>query len=417
MPSGIPLTYQALTFAFFELSLDCDRFCVQCYNESGPQGDEQDAKRRSISIKSFMTHEKWRQKLIEVYQLGCRRLQFTGGEATLVSFLPDMIVAARILGFELVEVFTNCSKPPSEVLLRCFIKNDVRIATSYYSNDPKRHQAITRRDDRASTVETIKIYINAGLKVRIGFIEMEANKGDYADSFQFLVGLGVKPADIGYDAIRSIGRGTNEKQIGTPQAPCDEELCGSCPNGKIAITGSGHVAPCVFCRTKPVGSAVMQTLEEIMTGSALAQRRLEIFEVACKKRGCGPQDPCDPENPCSPDDQCAPDDADACVPTQLAYKLADRSTCEPLVIAVSAYARLDGWREVRQKMADCNPTPCNPDPCDPAYTPRPPKVSRTGMIASCDPACGPNCGPSHNPCTPDVPCAPDTSCRPPGRAR
>ena len=51
--------------------------------------------------------EDWLDALRQAADLGCRKVQFIGGEPTLHPNLTKLIVSARELGFTTVEVFTN----------------------------------------------------------------------------------------------------------------------------------------------------------------------------------------------------------------------------------------------------------------------------------------------------------------------
>ncbi len=67
-------TYQGkLNFLWLELTTQCNMHCVHCYNESSPTPDRP----------SLLTSEDYKQVLDDAAALGCRKVQFIGGEPTL----------------------------------------------------------------------------------------------------------------------------------------------------------------------------------------------------------------------------------------------------------------------------------------------------------------------------------------------
>src|SRR5580692_1831179 len=86
-----------LEFAWLELTNRCNLRCIHCYAQSGPLEGETD----------ILSEEDYSLLLKQIHQLGCRKVQFIGGEPTLNKSLPYLIEKARLEGFEFVEVFTN----------------------------------------------------------------------------------------------------------------------------------------------------------------------------------------------------------------------------------------------------------------------------------------------------------------------
>ena len=74
-----------------------------------------------------MSHEEWHTTLAEAFDLGCRKVQFIGGEPTLYPRLPDLIADAGRRGYEFIEVFTNATLL-SDSLLGTFLRWGARLA-------------------------------------------------------------------------------------------------------------------------------------------------------------------------------------------------------------------------------------------------------------------------------------------------
>ncbi|MEM1907630.1 MAG: radical SAM protein [Thermosphaera sp.] len=84
-----------LHFAWLELTNNCNLRCMHCYTNSPTQSGE------SLSL------QEWQRLLLELADMGCEIVQFTGGEPLLVEGLPDLIRLAKRLGIQKVEVFSN----------------------------------------------------------------------------------------------------------------------------------------------------------------------------------------------------------------------------------------------------------------------------------------------------------------------
>ncbi len=143
-----------LSFLWLEITRKCNLTCVHCYADSSPH----------VPLEGEMSFEDWAAVIVEAAQLGCREIQFIGGEPTLHPRLPDLISVASDQGFEFIEIFTNASRI-SEQLLDHFVRHHVRIATSFYSGSPEIHDLITlRKGSFNRTVTGIRRITEAGLE-------------------------------------------------------------------------------------------------------------------------------------------------------------------------------------------------------------------------------------------------------------
>src|SRR2546422_9230359 len=84
-----------LDFVWLELTNRCNLQCVHCYTESGPTTGEKD----------ILNEDDYLDLIKQIYDLGCHKLQFIGGEPTLNRSLPKLIETAFYKQFEFIEVF------------------------------------------------------------------------------------------------------------------------------------------------------------------------------------------------------------------------------------------------------------------------------------------------------------------------
>ena len=226
-----------LDFLWLEITSKCNLECTHCYAESSP--------RRSLA--GTMELSDWLVVLRDAAATGCRAVQFIGGEPTLHPHLREMIANAEALGYQHLEVFTNATAIRPE-LLESFVAAKVQIAVSFYSDEATIHDRITQRPGSFSrTVAGIRKCLGAGLLVRAGIIETPYNAGHALKATRLLMELGVRHIHV--DRQREVGRASLHFPIRSPMS----SLCGECSDGKLCVTSSGAVFPCVFARFAQVG--------------------------------------------------------------------------------------------------------------------------------------------------------------------
>ena len=109
-----------LSFLWLEITAKCNLLCSHCYAESGPRGD----------LHGNMAYGDWTRVIDEAAELGCRSVQFIGGEPTLHPRLADLVDHANHRGFDFIEVQTNATRIGQE-LVGCFQRNGVHVSTAF----------------------------------------------------------------------------------------------------------------------------------------------------------------------------------------------------------------------------------------------------------------------------------------------
>jgi MoaA/NifB/PqqE/SkfB family radical SAM enzyme len=290
----------ALRFLWLEVTGRCQLTCTHCYADSSPTGSP-----------GTMTTADWRRVITEAAELNVRTVQFIGGEPTLHTHLAELIDHA--LNSEVrVEVYTNLVRVRPQ-LWEVFARPGLSLATSYYSDDPDQHEAITRRPgSHARTTANIAEAVRRGVPVRVGIVGLDdRQRTDQAHAR--LVELGVN--EIAHDHLRQVGRGVRDR------APGAEQLCGQCADGVAAISPDGAVWPCVFARWMPLGDVRTTRLRDVVAGPALRTAR-ERIAAAVPFGSCSPQ--CCPNSMCDP--QCSPSCSPSCRP---AGNCTPRGNCAP----------------------------------------------------------------------------------------
>jgi uncharacterized Fe-S cluster-containing radical SAM superfamily protein len=340
---------KALEFLWLELTNKCNRECKHCYAMSSPswEGDT-------------LTPDDYTNLIREAHSLGCRQIQFIGGEPTIVKELPEYIRLARWLDYQFIELYTNGVRMPPG-LLPLIKEAGVNVAISFYSRQPDIMDKIMgAKGSHEKVLATIQAVRDAGVPLRIGIIEMEENAGLGEDTKRFLAEHGVYNAGI--DHIRPFGRGNRFTE---KENPCDG-LCGQCWKGKACVTAEGKVLPCIMSRDRSLhlGDLNTSTLSEIVVRPHTKEVRGRILLETMRPT----RQACWPDQQCWPNMACPPDKGMHARPVSMEC----RPVCGPV----------------------CHPSFCQPY-CEPSCGPHPHMEVQSVNMEFCDPNCGPVCNPSH----------------------
>lgn len=291
------LDEDGLSFLWLELTNQCNLQCVHCYSDSHPHSGHRDR----------LAREDYEGLIAAAAELGCRQLQFIGGEPQLNRDLPHLVEFAAAHGFTFIEIYTNLTRLPAD-LLEVARRHSVHFATSVYSAKAEIHDAITCTPaSHARTMRNLHTLVEQRIPVRAGLIVIDQHAEDVAETTSFLNRLGVE--QVGIDHARGFGRQGHDQLNG---------LCGHCWKGQLCIAPDGSAFPCSMSRAWLVGNVLDKPLAEIVNGLALRSLRRRIHDEVYKPRregetmcepwycnpaGCQPSQPgpCTPHAPCTPD--------------------------------------------------------------------------------------------------------------------
>lgn len=269
-PAAGPANGVTIQRIWAELTGNCQLACVHCYADSGPTGGH-----------GRMTAQDWMRVVDDAKSLSAAMVQFIGGEPTMHPQFSAILRHAVCAGIE-VEVYTNLVHITDDVW-DLLTAPKVSLAFSYYSGDPARHNAVTKRNSHAATRRNAAKAVSLGIPIRAGIIDTGAEQADEAKEDLRTLGI----TRIGVDHVRAVGRGGSN---GMP------ELCGRCGQGVAAISPDGDVWPCIFSRWMTVGNVLTSSLGEILAGPAIAKAVASIPQG--QRAACGPTDTeCSPGSP------------------------------------------------------------------------------------------------------------------------
>lgn len=271
-----------LNFVWFEITEDCNEKCVHCYGDFMPSAFKE--KETEIS-KNKLSFAQWKQQIDNTYGLGCDTCQFIGGEPFLYSgekreTVLDLAKYAKEKGFIFIEIFTNGTLLTPQKI-KTLKELDINIAISLYSINPETHDQITKTPgSHKKTINALKMLKKAGIKTRVETVLMSINESEAEETQQFVESMGFDHKRL--DVLRQNGRGGDfnllpsrenlikhgmmtSPNFSTSKDSLAKSLHGnSCLSGKITITDTGDVLPCVFSREQVLGNVLEEDLLEVI---------------------------------------------------------------------------------------------------------------------------------------------------------
>lgn len=277
-----------LDFLWLELTSKCNNRCLHCYATCGP----------SVETDDCVPHERWLTLIDEAHRAGATAIQLIGGEPLMYSGWRDLVIKAKEAGFDFIEIFTNATLVDDDCI-EFFKKNGVSVATTIYSDSGDIHDKVTLNNGSFNkTFTAIKKILAAQIPLRIASIIMKANENEAQNIMNLCQELGVEvtPPDV----VRPTGRGddkellpsTYRKQPIKPPFYTDAasfakaQKYHSCLAGKIAVTSSGDIIPCIFARNQICGNILSQSLEEILSGQPLQKCWQTTKDCVAKCKDC-----------------------------------------------------------------------------------------------------------------------------------
>lgn len=166
-----------LSFIWLELTEGCNLKCLHCYSES-------DAGKINQEV---MEYEDWARLLEEAREMGCRSLQFIGGEPFIQrDVMLRLGPRALDLGYTFLEVYSNGTLIKDSDLdwLR---EHGIALALSVYGHEASVHEGVTLgKGSFGRTLRTVRRARELEIPLRIGIIGMSANEATLDETVSYL---------------------------------------------------------------------------------------------------------------------------------------------------------------------------------------------------------------------------------------
>ncbi|MBQ6503858.1 MAG: radical SAM protein [Flexilinea sp.] len=190
------------------LTYGCNNHCAHCYNEPG-RG------------KILLGLEQWKQVLDRLDQIGIPHVVFTGGEPTLIPFLPELVAYADKLGI-VSGMNTNGRLLRNEELTAKLAAASLdHVQVTLESIDPDIHDAMVgSKGAWEETVDGIRMAVKHHIHINTNTTLLTHNASVEAVNAlsDFLADLGVRT--FGLNALICSGKGKDvDSSIGADQLP------------------------------------------------------------------------------------------------------------------------------------------------------------------------------------------------------
>lgn len=275
----------SISFAWLEVTQSCNLRCLHCYEGS-----------QHVRSNERLSKVEWQDIIKQLWDNGCRKIQFIGGEPTHYEHIIELIDFAIGCGFDNISIFTNATII-SQQLLESLKTNNIKVHVSLYGHMPKIHDLITQKiGSFDKTIKNIQLMVSLGIAVDVAITFMRENEDYYDEIITFVKKLGVKYYK--HDIIRGTSNNhidvhccTKKEVISTkyktsPRFIADEHHYriakgyNTCWYGKITVSETGDVFPCIFSRDIILGNLKHESMEVIMKSQQFQEvQKLDFSKI------------------------------------------------------------------------------------------------------------------------------------------
>lgn len=262
-----------LEMVWLEITQACNLKCLHCY-----EGERHIATEKAISL------NKWKELIEQLEALKVKRVVVIGGEPCASLYVLEILktlVRKKIF----TTLFTNATLLTDEII-DFIADNNIDVKVSIYGHNAEIHDSITLvKGSFEKMLANINKLIKKGAKVSGAIVIMKENQEYLSNIVDFVKENNIRSNR--YDVIRNVFGGTQNKHTCTNESVINgvkrtkanfkitkekfdkNAKYNSCWNGKLAITDSGDVIPCVFERDMICGNVNYKSIDEIIESDEL----------------------------------------------------------------------------------------------------------------------------------------------------
>lgn len=280
----------SLDLLWLEITQACNLKCVHCY--------EGEIHKHCVN---GLDTAKWYDIVEQAKEIGVKNLVVIGGEPCLHKDINGIIT--KIVENNLHATIVTNATVMSTSLMDLIIENKEKISVkvSIYGPNASVHENVTKvKGSFDKLVKNVKYLTTNGVKVLSAVVAMKENQDYLEETKSFIKNLGM--IYTRYDVIRNVFGGTQKLHIPTNKyvikqcqytkplfSPSREKFYrnqyeNSCWNGKLVITETGDVLPCVFDRNNIIGNICRNNLREIIESDEVKRCWFMPFDdiMVCK---------------------------------------------------------------------------------------------------------------------------------------
>ena len=262
-----------LELAWLEITQACNCRCLHCY-----QGEYHFKNTDCLELNN------WIDIINQLNELNVSRVVVIGGEPCVHKDICAILEELASKGI-MTTLFTNATLIDDNLFdIILANKRYIQLKVSLYGQTEEIHDKITQvKGSFNRLISNVKKLTINGVRVDIAVVVMRENEEFIEGIESFIESLGAHYSK--FDVIRNVFGGTQNQHTPTnqniinsvkfvcPKFKADKKRflnnvsCNSCWYGKIAITDSGQVLPCVFERDIFYGNVKDQSLRDIIHSS------------------------------------------------------------------------------------------------------------------------------------------------------
>ena len=252
----------ALRYVWLELTNRCNCRCLHCYGAFGMPD------RETIALE--LTVDEWKRIIDRIRDFGGNAVQLIGGEPMLHPCFCELLSYAREKGFETIDVFTNGTMMTDETI-KSIQSAGASVRVSLYGYDAASHERITQLKGSFSRLDkSLDMLRESGIPTKIAVVLMEENQEHLDRIISYITDKGHQYT--GFDIVRRACHNTQfchavtDPEIIRQRTMTEARFFtsddsfrinsrwNSCWYGKLAITASGDILPCIFARNMVCGN-------------------------------------------------------------------------------------------------------------------------------------------------------------------
>jgi len=221
------------------LTYHCNNRCLHCYNESERQLDT-------------LSEDQWKHVINSLWEIGIPHVVFTGGEPTLIPFLPDLIAHAEQNGM-ITGLNTNGRKLKDQQYIENLVNAGLdHVQITLESHDRVIHDYITAAEGAwEETTAGIRNALASRLFVMTNTTLLRSNSGALEETLNYLAHMGVPI--VGLNGLIYSGRGAQ-----VDESISEDDLPALLDIAKAHADRSGQrliwYTPTMYCHFNPVDS-------------------------------------------------------------------------------------------------------------------------------------------------------------------
>jgi radical SAM protein with 4Fe4S-binding SPASM domain len=184
------------------LTYRCQNNCGHCYNEP-----------RKVTE---LSEEQWRKVIDRTWDLGIPHIVFTGGEPTMIPFLPDLVMRSESHG-QVTGLVTNGRKLKEPGYLKNLVAKGLdHVQITVLSHQEEVHDRLCGAPGAwKDTIAGVKVALAEDVYTSTNTTIMRSNYNEVEETMRFLILLGAK--NIAFNSVIRSGKGTSTEGVTYPE--------------------------------------------------------------------------------------------------------------------------------------------------------------------------------------------------------